>query len=505
MATKALFNTVVNWFIKQRIDQIQNFMERPVETQHGVLFSQLYYAENTDYGKIHGFSSVSSYEDFRRNVPIVTYEDFEPYIEKARQGQRDVFWPGFVKQFAKSSGTTNAKSKFIPITDESLELCHLKAGKDLVSIYANNHPENQLFTNKNLRLGGSAELYENFNTKFGDLSAIIIDNLPFWVEITTTPSKKVSLMSEWESKLRAIVSEVKNEDVGSLTGVPSWMMVLLQRILAETGYENISQLWGNLEVFFHGGISFKPYREQYRKIIGKDINYYEIYNASEGFFGIQDQSGSDEMLLMLDYGIFYEFIPMDKFNPENLQAIPLEEVEIGKNYAMVITTNSGLWRYLIGDTVRFTSLNPFRIKISGRTKHYINAFGEELMIDNVETALAKTCEATDSSIADFTGAPIFMKDGESGAHEWIFEFIQIPADLVRFAEIFDNHLKSINSDYEAKRYNNITLKKPVIHVAKPQLFYNWMSQRGKLGGQNKVPRLSNDREYIEPLLKMNED
>ncbi|MDQ0476806.1 MULTISPECIES: GH3 auxin-responsive promoter family protein [Chryseobacterium] len=504
MATKALFNTVVNWFIRQRIDQIQKFMDNPIETQNGVLFSQLYYAENTDYGKIHGFSSISTYRDFTANVPIVTYEDFEPYIEQARQGKKDVFWPGLVKNFAKSSGTTNAKSKFIPITDESLELCHMKAGKDLISIYANNHPDNQLFTNKNLRLGGSADFYENFNTKFGDLSAILIDNLPFWVEITTTPSKKVSLMSEWETKLNAIVSEVTNEEVGSLTGVPSWMMVLLQRILKETGKENISALWPNLEVFFHGGISFKPYREQYKKIIGKDINYYEIYNASEGFFAIQDQYGSDEMLLMLDYGIFYEFIPMDQFDPDNLQAIPLEEVEIGKNYAMVITTNSGLWRYLIGDTVRFTSLQPYRIKVSGRTKHYINAFGEELMIDNVETALSKACEATDSSILDFTGAPVFMQQGESGAHEWIFEFTQQPADLERFSEVFDNHLKSVNSDYEAKRYNNITLKKPIIHVAKPHLFYNWMSERGKLGGQNKVPRLSNDREYIEPLLKMNE-
>ena len=504
MATKALFNTVVNWFIRQRMDQIQQFMNHPIETQNGVLFSQLYHAENTDYGKIHGFSSISSYDDFRRNVPIVTYEDFEPYIEKARQGNPDVFWPGYIRKFAKSSGTTNAKSKFIPISEECLEDCHFKAGKDLLSIYANNHPENSLFSNKNLRLGGSSELYEDFNTKFGDLSAIMIENLPFWVEITTTPSKKVSLMSEWESKLKAIVSEVKNEDVGSITGVPSWMMVLLQRTLAETGKENIAELWPNIEVFFHGGISFKPYKDQYRKLIGKDINYYEIYNASEGFFAIQDQHGSDEMLLMLDYGVFYEFIPMDQFDPKNLHAIPLEEVEIGKNYALVITTNSGLWRYLIGDTVKFTSLNPYRIKISGRTKHYINAFGEELMIDNVETALTKACEATEASVCDFTGAPVFMKDGESGAHEWIFEFTKEPNDLDRFTEVFDNHLKSINSDYEAKRYNNMTLKRPIVHIAKPQLFYQWMSERGKLGGQNKVPRLSNDREYIDPLLKLNE-
>ncbi len=503
MATKALFNSVVNWFIKQRIDQIQNFIDHPIETQKGILSSLLYHAEETEYGKIHGFSSVSNYEDFKRNVPIVSYEDFEPYIEKARQGQRDIIWPGLIRQFAKSSGTTNAKSKFIPITDESLEYCHFKAGKDLVSIYANNHPENQLFAYKNLRLGGSAEVYEQFNTKFGDLSAILIDNLPFWVEITTTPSKKVSLMSEWETKLKAIVSEVKNAEVGSLTGVPSWMMVLLQRVLKETNAGSISEIWPNLEVFFHGGISFKPYRDQYRQIIGKDINYYEIYNASEGFFGIQDQHGSDEMLLMLDYGIFYEFIPMEDFGKENPRVLSLENVEKNKNYALVITTNGGLWRYLIGDTVCFTSLNPFRIKISGRTKHYINAFGEELMIDNVECALHKACEKTGAQITEYTGAPIFMSGNGSGAHEWIFEFSKEPSSLEDFTDIFDEHLKSINSDYEAKRYLNMTLKRPVVNVAKPNLFYHWMESRGKLGGQNKVPRLCNDREYIDPLLMLN--
>lgn len=503
MATKALFNSVVNWFIKQRIDQIQNFIDHPIETQKGILSSLLYHAEETEYGKIHGFSSVSNYEDFKRNVPIVSYEDFEPYIEKARQGQRDIIWPGLIRQFAKSSGTTNAKSKFIPITDESLEYCHFKAGKDLVSIYANNHPENQLFAYKNLRLGGSAEVYEQFNTKFGDLSAILIDNLPFWVEITTTPSKKVSLMSEWETKLKAIVSEVKNAEVGSLTGVPSWMMVLLQRVLKETNAGSISEIWPNLEVFFHGGISFKPYRDQYRQIIGKDINYYEIYNASEGFFGIQDQHGSDEMLLMLDYGIFYEFIPMEDFGKENPRVLSLENVEKNKNYALVITTNGGLWRYLIGDTVCFTSLNPFRIKISGRTKHYINAFGEELMIDNVECALHKACEKTGAQITEYTGAPIFMSENGSGAHEWIFEFSKEPSSLEDFTDIFDEHLKSINSDYEAKRYLNMTLKRPVVNVAKPNLFYHWMESRGKLGGQNKVPRLCNDREYIDPLLMLN--
>ncbi|MFC6266814.1 GH3 auxin-responsive promoter family protein [Frigoriflavimonas asaccharolytica] len=504
MATKILFNSVVNWFIKQRIDQIENFKKHPLDTQNNVLFSQLMYAENTEYGKIHGFSSISNYEDFKTRVPIVTYEDFEPYIERAREGEKDVFWPGAIKQFAKSSGTTNAKSKFIPISDECLDECHLKAGKDMVSIYVNNHPENQLFVHKNLRLGGSAENYAQFNTKFGDLSAIIIENLPFWVEITTTPSKKVSLMSEWETKLLAIVDEVKNEEVSSLTGVPSWMMVLLQNVLRETGKKNVSELWPNLEVFFHGGISFKPYRDQYKKLMGKHVNYYEIYNASEGFFGIQDRAGAEDMLLMLDYGIFYEFMPMEDFGKENPRVFTLKDVEINTNYALIITTNGGLWRYLIGDTVIFTSVEPFRIKVSGRTKHYINAFGEELMIDNVENALAEACKQTNAAVLEYTGAPIFMNDKEKGAHEWIFEFSQAPENLEEFSTIFDNHLQCINSDYEAKRYKNITLNKPVIHVAKHNLFYQWLQSQGKLGGQNKVPRLSNDREYLNPILKLNQ-
>jgi len=503
MATKALFNSVVNWFIRQRIDQIEHFKRYPVETQEGLLFSQLFHAEDTEYGRRYGFSSISNYKDFKKKVPIVCYEDFEPYIEKARQGQRDVFWPGVIRQFAKSSGTTNAKSKYIPITAESLEDCHYKAGKDLISIYVNNHPESELFQHKNLRLGGSAEMYQDFNTKFGDLSAILIDNLPFWVEIINTPSKKTSLMSEWETKMQAIIGEVKNEDVGSLTGVPSWMMVLLQRTLAETEKQSIAELWPNLEVFFHGGISFKPYKNQYKEIIGKDVRYYEIYNASEGFFAIQDQFESDEMLLMLDYGIFYEFIPMDQYYAGSREAIPISEVVVDKNYAVVITTNGGLWRYLIGDTVKFTSVNPYRIKISGRTKHYINAFGEELMIDNVETALKIACEHLDASISDYTGAPVFMTSQSKGCHEWILEFTRKPKCIKQFTEVFDESLKTLNSDYEAKRYNNITLKSPIIHLAKPNLFYEWMASRGKLGGQNKVPRLCNDRQYIDPLLLLN--
>jgi len=504
VATKALFNSVVNWFIGKRIDQMKHFIDYPYETQQGVLFSQLFMAEDTEYGKKYGFKSIHSIEDFQNKVPIVSYEDFEPYIERVRKGEPNIIWKGSIKNFAKSSGTTNAKSKFIPITDASLEDCHYKAGKDLISIYVNNHPDSELFQHKNLRLGGSCEISQSLGSKFGDLSAILIENLPYWVEIINTPSKKVSLMGEWESKLQAIINEVKEQDVGSLTGVPSWMMVLLQKLLKESDCKSISQIWPNIEVFFHGGISFVPYREQYKKIINKNINYYEIYNASEGFFGIQDRSDADDMLLMLDYGIFYEFIPMDEFNKsDSPKTVTLEDVEVDKNYALVITTNGGLWRYLIGDTVKFTSTNPHRIKISGRTKHYINAFGEELMIDNVENALKRACELTNSDIVDYTGAPIYMDNGESGAHEWLIEFGNEPSDMNAFTKIFDETLKSHNSDYEAKRYKNITLKQPVIHKAHKKLFYDWMNSRDKLGGQNKVPRLSNDREFINPLLKMN--
>ena len=500
----ALFNSITSWFLKRRIDQIQEFVLDPHRVQERVLLELISNAKDTELGKQYNFAEVKNYQQFVRETPLTTYEDFEPYVERARRGERNVFWHTPIKWFAKSSGTTNAKSKFIPVSEEALQLCHYKSGKDMLCLYLNNNEDSNLFKGKSLRLGGSKQLYEQNGTYFGDLSAILIENLPFWAEWSCTPSNKVSLMSEWESKLQAIVKEVKTENVTSIAGVPSWMLVLLNRILEDTKKQHLLELWENLEVYFHGGVSFIPYREQYKNIIPSDtFRYYEIYNASEGFFAIQDRNNSDEMLLMLDYGIFYEFIPMDTFGTENAKAVSLENVELGKNYAVVITTNGGLWRYLIGDTIRFTDLKPFRFKISGRTKHYINAFGEELMIDNVEAALSKACQETNAKITDYTGAPVYMKDGESGSHEWMIEFSTEPNDFGRFSEIFDETLKSLNSDYEAKRYNNMTLKPPIIHKARTNLFYDWMASRGKLGGQNKVPRLSNDRQYIEPLLEEN--
>jgi hypothetical protein len=370
-------------------------------------------------------------------------------------------------------------------------------------MYLNNNENSDMFLGKSLRLGGSSQIYENNNTSFGDLSAILIENMPMWAEFSSTPSNKISLMSEWESKLTAIINETKNENVTSFAGVPSWMLVLLNRILSETGNTNLMELWPNLEVYFHGGVNFEPYREQYQKIIpNKDFKYYEIYNASEGFFAIQDLNYSNDLLLMLDYGIFYEFIPMDTFGTPNQKVIPLSEVELFKNYAVVITTNAGLWRYLIGDTIRFTSLSPYRIRVSGRTKHHINVFGEELMVENTDQAIAKTCSQLNCDVKDYTVAPIFMKGKEKGAHEWMIEFKKQPEDIAQFQKVLDEMLQTVNSDYEAKRYNNMTLNPLKINFARENLFYDWLKENDKLGGQHKIPRLSNQRDYLEQLKNM---
>jgi hypothetical protein len=460
-------------------------------------------AEKTVLGETYDFESIKNYSTFADRIPISTYEELEPLIERTRQGEQNVFWNEPIKWFAKSSGTTNAKSKFIPVSNAALEDCHYKGSKDLLCLYLNNNEDSQLFVGKSLRLGGSSQIYEDNKTYFGDLSAILIENMPMWAEFSSTPSNKVSLMSEWESKLAAIISETKTENVTSFAGVPSWLLVLMNRMLAESGKENLLELWPNLEVYFHGGVSFEPYKEQYKKLLPSDqFKYYEIYNASEGFFAIQDLNYSNDLLLMLDYGIFYEFIPMDTFGTSHQKAIPLSEVELFKNYAVVITTNSGLWRYLIGDTVRFTSLSPYRIRVTGRTKHHINVFGEELMVENTDAAIAKTCTELQCEVKEYTVAPIFMKDKEKGAHEWMIEFQKRPEDLAIFQKRLDQNLQAVNSDYEAKRYNNMTLNELTINIARENLFYDWLKKKDKLGGQHKIPRLSNQRDYLEELKEM---
>ncbi len=495
-----IINSIASWVLKQRIHQIELFLKYPNEVQEELLMNLIRRAENTVVGAQYDVASITSYAAFSERVPVSSYEDLQPLIERTRQGEQNVFWDTPIKWFAKSSGTTNAKSKFIPVSNDALEDCHYKGSKDLLCLYLNNNEASEMFLGKSLRLGGSSQIYEDKDTFFGDLSAILIENMPIWAEFSSTPSNKISLMSEWETKLTAIINETKNENVTSFAGVPSWLLVLMNRLLEETGKGNLLEIWPNLEVYFHGGVSFEPYREQYQKLLPKsDFKYYEIYNASEGFFAIQDLNNSSDLLLMLDYGIFYEFIPMDTFGTPEQKTIRLADVELFKNYAVVITTNSGLWRYLIGDTVRFTSLNPYRIRVSGRTKHHINVFGEELMVENTDQAIAKACQLTQTEIVDYTVAPVFMDGKEKGAHEWMIEFKKNPTNIAQFQKILDDTLQSLNSDYEAKRYNNMTLNPLVINLARKDLFYDWLKERNKLGGQHKIPRLSNQREYLEQL------
>jgi hypothetical protein len=498
-----VINSFASWVLKQRIHQIELFLKYPNEVQEELLMNLIRASGNTVVGKKYEYDSIHSYATFAERVPVSTYEELQPLIERTRKGEQNVFWETPIKWFAKSSGTTNAKSKFIPVSAEALEDCHYKAGKDLLCMYLNNNENSEMFLGKSLRLGGSSQIYEDNNTSFGDLSAILIENMPLWADFSSTPNKEISLMSDWETKLPAIINEVKNENVTSFAGVPSWMLVLMNKLLMETGKGNLLELWPNLEVYFHGGVNFEPYREQYKKILPKkDFKYYEIYNASEGFFAIQDLNDSSDLLLMLDYGIFYEFIPMDTFGTSNQKTIRLSEVELFKNYAIIITTNSGLWRYMIGDTVRFTSLNPYKIRVTGRTKHHINVFGEELMVENTDQAIAKTCIITATELVDYTVAPVFMIEKEKGAHEWMIEFKKNPTDIAFFQKVLDETLQSLNSDYEAKRFNNMTLNPLVINIARPNLFYDWLKEKHKLGGQHKIPRLSNERDYLEQLKNM---
>ena len=433
-----------------------------------------------------------------------TYDDIKPYIDRLREGERDIFWPGEVRWFAKSSGTTSNKSKFIPVTQAALEDCHIRGPKDVFALYIKNNPESKVLKGKMLTLGGSHSINNiSNNSYFGDLSAILLENVPFWSDFIRTPSTEIALIEEFEEKIEKIIETALDKNVTSFAGVPSWYLVLMKRVLEKSGKSNILEVWPNLEVFAHGGINFDPYREQYNKLIpSSQMHYMETYNASEGFFAIQDNPNHDDMLLMLDYGIFYEFIPMKDWGKPNPQALVLEEVELYENYAIVISTNAGLWRYIIGDTVKFTSKYPFKIKITGRTKHFINAFGEEVIIDNADKAVQIACKHTGAVINEYTAGPIFMGDNQKGAHQWIIEFETGPDDIEHFTSVLDNALKTLNSDYEAKRHKNLTLELPHIIVAPKGTFFEWMKRRGKIGGQNKIPRLSNNREYLDDLIKL---
>ncbi|UBM60086.1 GH3 auxin-responsive promoter family protein [Marinilongibacter aquaticus] len=501
----SILNDILSFFIKRRVERIDEFKINPHDTQLLEFKSLIYKARKTDYGKRFGFGDIESVSDFQAQVPIVNYESLYPEIERVLKGEPNVLWPSPIRHFSKSSGTTNAKSKYIPVSEESLESCHYKGGKDMLTLYLAENPESGIFDGKGLSIGGSLQTNPfNDKTLVGDISALIMQNLPSWAEYLRTPPLEVALLENWDEKMVKMIEICSQEKLTSILGVPTWTVVLLEQILKETGKSNLLEIWPEFELFVHGAVNFQPYRELFQKTFfpSEQVNYLEIYNASEGYFGVQDDlSRVGEMLLMLDYGVYYEFIPMEELHKEHPKALTLDEVELHKNYALVISTNAGLWRYKIGDTVKFTSKYPYRIKISGRTKHFINAFGEELIIENAETAITLACEATGAVVKDFTAGPIYMNDSRKGGHEWIIECSTKPSTADDFMRMLDETLRKINSDYDAKRKGDLALQMPKVHFVQEGTFYHWMDKRGKLGGQNKVPRLSNNREFLDDLLQ----
>lgn len=496
---------IISKVFESRLKEIDLYDTQAGEIQQRVMARLIQQAANTEWGKKYDYKSLQTYEDFKNRLPIQTYEEVKPYVERLRAGEQNLLWPSEIRWFAKSSGTTNDKSKFLPVSKEALQNIHYQGGKDAVALYLRINPQSRFFSGKGLILGGSHSPNLNSNHSLvGDLSAILIQNVNPLVNLIRVPSKKIALMDEWESKIEAIANSTIPANVCNLSGVPSWMLVLIKRILEKTGKQTLEEVWPNLEVFFHGGVAFTPYREQYKQVIhSPKMHYVETYNASEGYFGTQNDLSDPSMLLMIDYGIFYEFIPMEDIDKDHPRVYCLEEIELNKNYAMVISTSCGLWRYMIGDTVKFTRKNPYKFVITGRTKHFINAFGEELIVDNAEKGLAKACAETGAQVTDYSAAPVFMDENAKCRHQWLIEFAKTPDSIERFATILDNTLKEVNSDYEAKRWKDIALQPLEVIVARKGVFHDWLAQKGKLGGQHKIPRLSNTREYIEEMLELN--
>ena len=498
-----LLSPTLSRLARMRFWRIQNWSNHPVASQREVLQHLVTAAQYTEFGKKHHFSKLFSVKDFKRSIPIQEYDDVKPYIQKMMDGEENILWNTPVNWFAKSSGTTSDKSKFIPISEESLQDNHFKGSKDVLTTYYENFPSSDLLTGKGLVIGGSHQLSKvNDDIQYGDLSAVLMQNSPFWGQWLRTPELSIALLDEWENKIEKLASITAEENVTSIAGVPTWTLLLLKRILEIKGKKTIKEVWPNLELYINGGVSFVPYREQFEKIIGGKINYLEIYNASEGFFAGQQSPDDDGMLLFTEHGIFYEFMPVEEYGKPNPQTMGLRNVVVGKNYALVISTTGGLWRYLIGDTVQFTSINPYKIKVSGRLKHYMNAFGEEVIVDNSDKAIATAAEKTNSIVNDYTAAPVYFSKDSNGAHEWLIEFDKAPIDMHQFTIELDLALKNSNSDYEAKRYKDIALRLPIVHALRKGIFTQWLRNKGKLGGQHKVPRLSNERIMLEEILML---
>lgn len=498
-----LLSPAISQLARMRLWRIDAWKSHPVDSQREVLQDLITSAQYTEFGRKYNFSRLFNVTDFKQSVPVHEYDDLKPYIQRIMAGEQNILWNTPVSWFAKSSGTTSDKSKFIPVSDESLQDCHYQAAKDVLTLYYNFNPDSDLLTGKGLVIGGSHNIHQvNDEAHYGDLSAVLLQNSPFWGHWLRTPELSIALMDEWESKIELLAKTTIKENVTSISGVPTWTLVLFKRILEMTGKSTMAEIWPSLELYIHGGVSFTPYREQFQKLIGKKIHYLEMYNASEGFFAAQDNPDEEGMLLFVDHGVFMEFMPIDEYGKKHPHTIGLQDVEMGRNYALIISTNGGLWRYLLGDTVQFTCIYPFKVKVSGRLKHYINAFGEEVIVDNSDKAIAIASEKTHAVVNDYTAAPVYFGDNNNGAHEWLIEFEKDPVDINAFSTALDEALQQINSDYEAKRYKDIALAKPIVHVLKRGVFTNWLKSKGKLGGQHKVPRLSNERKYLEEILMM---
>ncbi|HPG11243.1 MAG TPA: GH3 auxin-responsive promoter family protein [Chitinophagaceae bacterium] len=499
-----LLSPAISSLARMRLWRIDAWKQNPLDAQREVLQELVTSAQYTEFGRRYDFSQLFNVRSFKKAVPIHEYNDLKPFIERMMKGEQNILWNTPVFWFAKSSGTTSDKSKFIPVTEESLQDGHYKASKDVLSLYYRFNPDSELLTGKGLVIGGSHNINPmNTEAQYGDLSAVLLQNSPFWGHWLRTPDLSIALMDEWESKIEKLAESTIKENVTSVSGVPTWTLVLFKRILHLTGKKTMSEVWPSLELYMHGGVSFTPYKEQFQKLIGKEVNYLEMYNASEGFFAAQENPGDEGMLLFTDHGIFFEMMPVSEYGKSDPQTVSLQDVELGKNYAPVISTNGGLWRYLLGDTIQFTSTSPYRIKVSGRLKHYINAFGEEVIVENTDDAVAYACHITGAIVNDYTAAPVYFSDTSNGAHEWLIEFEKEPENLEAFISALDTGLKKVNSDYEAKRHKNIALRLPVVHSIKKGVFQEWLRHKGKLGGQHKVPRLSNERKFLEEILQMN--
>jgi len=498
----SIISPALKGFMKLRQSAIDNFVLNPIDTQQQVFNDLIGSAQYTEYGKQYGFQHFNNIADFKKNVPINDYDSLKPFIQRILEGEQNILWPSPISWFAKSSGTTNDKSKFIPISKESLDDNHFKAGKDTLALYLRQFPQSGFLSGKCLVIGGSHQVNQlNAESFYGDLSAVMLQNMPLAGQLVRTHDLSIALMNEWEQKIEMMAHTTIHENVTYIAGVPTWTIVLIKRLFEIAGTNDLHDIWPDLELYIHGGVSFKPYREQFRSFFPKgDIHYQETYNASEGFFAVQDDLSSEGMLLLLNHGIYYEFMPMEEYCKEHPATLSLKEVELNKNYALIISTNCGLWRYTLGDTIQFTSLNPYRIKVSGRLKHFINAFGEEVIVDNSDQAIAEACKQTGAIVNDYTAAPVYMTGNENGAHEWIIEFESLPVPLEKFVALLDLSLQQINSDYEAKRHKDMALRMPIVHIMPRDGFRRWLKDKGKLGGQHKVPRLSNERNYLEEML-----